>query len=298
MKPVHDWLDVGKELGRGGFGVVYRAVERASKKPVALKLLAPQPELEERGVRELFEQGARKALSNNMPGFVQILAVEEDPDCGPYVVMERLDGETLRESLRRRSISPVEALQIHFEIAMILARAHKRGLAHLDLRPANIMLTSLGIRILNLGLATLVAEHRTKCLETLSSMASFTGSAGYVAPELVHGGDTMSSRSPKVDVYAWGLMLYESLVGEPAIKATSTFEMLAEHIQPAPFPIPQAWVRTPMGPLLSQTMAKAPEARLFSAVEIEARMCGILGNQGWIEGLATSKSFASIPSPR
>lgn len=287
MKPIRDWLDIENELGRGGFGVVYEAVEKATGREVALKLLAGQPELGEARSRELFSEGAMLAKRANIPGFVQVLAVETDPLRGPYVVMERLDGETLRDALTKRSLSAVQALHIHFELAIILGRAHKRGIAHRDLRPANIMLTSHGVKILNLGLATLAAEYRAKCLETLTSMSTFTGSAGYVAPELIHTGDPITSRSPKVDVYAWGLMLYECLVGEPAIKSTSNLEMLAEHIQPAPFPVPQAWVRTPLGPLLSQTMAKGPEGRLFSAVEIEERMCEVLGNHKWIESLVS-----------
>jgi len=288
MNPLNDTFEVHEELGQGGFGTVYRATRRATGEEVALKRLKPRPELGEEHSQQLFLNGARLAKKFDLEGFVKILEVDVEPFSGPFIVMELLRGETLYQRLCTRPLAAVEALEVLFDIATIVSRAHKRGVVHRDLKPSNIMLCKDGlckdgVRVLDLGMATLVAEARTKSFETLSSMMRFVGSPGYIAPETVRqSGTGQRQASPQVDVYAWGLMLYECLTGTPAIKSKGAVRMLAEHLQPGPIPIPEVWARTPVGPLLAQTMAKAPEARLYSAVDILKQMELLFEDRSWL----------------
>jgi len=203
MNPLNDTFEVHEELGQGGFGTVYRATRRATGEEVALKRLKPRPELGEEHSQQLFLNGARLAKKFDLEGFVKILEVDVEPFSGPFIVMELLRGETLYQRLCTRPLAAVEALEVLFDIATIVSRAHKRGVVHRDLKPSNIMLCKDGlckdgVRVLDLGMATLVAEARTKSFETLSSTPSSTNRCNQALAWLF---DTFNSAATSASVF-------------------------------------------------------------------------------------------------
>ena len=190
------------ELGRGGFGIVYEARDRRLGRLVAFKVVRPGPR---EGAPQRAEWLAREAEAAARLDHPNIVTVHDVGTCevGPYIVMERLHGETLRERLDREPLSRAEASRIIREVVRGVAHAHASGVVHRDLKPSNVFLRrDGGIKVLDFGLARLVG----------GGAAPAGGTPDYMAPEQEAGG-AGDSRS---DVYALGMML-EEMVG-PARK--------------------------------------------------------------------------------
>ena len=274
------------ELGRGGFGVVYRATAVDGGEDVAIKLFAPRDGANNELSQRLFNRGAMLAKQLDAPGFVEVRQVGEDLERGPYMVMECLEGETLRSRLAREPLTVSESILLAYTLAEILVGAHSQGVVHRDLKPCNLMLVGPQqdeLRVLDLGIATLSAEWRSESFETLTQYSCFVGSPCYLAPECVPGHDPHGLKaSPRVDVYAWGLILLECLTGETAVQGNNVLKILAEQVRPRPVPIPEVWVESKLGPLLRHALAKDPQQRLASAVELVERLRPLMGDLSWI----------------
>src|SRR6476646_1846395 len=145
-------------IGAGGMGAVYKAYDNKLQRVVALKLL-PSEFVEQQDRRRRFFQEARAASALNHPHILTIYEVGED-DGKPYIAMEYVEGETLRQKIKARSLQGKQTLEIAIQIADGLAKAHDAGIIHRDLKPENLMISRDGYaKILDFGLAKLVAQR-------------------------------------------------------------------------------------------------------------------------------------------
>ena len=194
--------ELGPRIARGGTATVYRALDTRLQRVVAVKLMHPHlaedPVAAERFVRE-----ARAAARLSHPHVVSVLDQGHAPDGLPYLVMEHVDGETLRDRLRRRgALSPHEALEVLEPVLDGLAAAHRAGLVHRDVKPENVLIARTGrVTVADFGLTRAVDQH--------TASGTVLGTVGYASPELVTGRwvDT------RADVYSAGIVLFELLAG-------------------------------------------------------------------------------------
>ncbi len=231
-----------RELGRGGFGMVYLAFQEGMDRHVALKVLkssvtATAPSAKERFLREV------KIISKlKHPNTVTIHDFGETYDGGLYMVLEYVEGETLKQILKRDGAQdPLRAADVCRQIARSLAEAHRHGVVHRDLKPANIMITSIEsdkdfVKVLDFGVARLL-DPKTNDLTSVGlpeGERELIGTPRYMSPEQVRG-ESLTGAS---DIYGLGLMLYETLSGEPAVQGDTTMGLITQQISPEPLRLP------------------------------------------------------------
>jgi len=205
-------------LGRGGMGVVYRAVDTRLSREVALKVLPGSVAGDER--RRRFLREARSAAAINHPNVATIYEVGEVDD-HVFLAMELVEGETLRVRIAAGALGIDEGARIAREIARGLAPAHAKGIVHRDLKPENVMLTALGdVKVLDFGLAKLRApsggtpDESLAHRETETREGAVMGTPAYMAPEQAMG----AAVDARADVFALGIVLYEMVTGvRPAL---------------------------------------------------------------------------------
>ncbi|HEX7780399.1 MAG TPA: serine/threonine-protein kinase, partial [Vicinamibacterales bacterium] len=230
--------DIVGELGRGGMGVVYRAIDTNLGREIALKVL-PDDLIHDRTRRDRLLHEARAASLIEHPHIAVIHEVGE-ADGMTFIAMELIRGEKLSDLLSRGPLPPKRAIELGTEIAEGLGRAHEKGLIHRDLKPANVMVTEDGhAKVIDFGLA--------KLLETIDQEAAtasvrnprtdsgvILGTAAYMSPEQARG-LRVDHRS---DIFAFGVMLYEMLTGRAAFQGSTSLDtMHAILTQPIP-PLP------------------------------------------------------------
>src|SRR5215218_2482429 len=205
-------------IGAGGMGAVYKAFDNKLQRIVALKLL-PAEYVSQQDRRRRFFQEARAASALNHPHILTIYEVGED-DGKPYIAMEFVEGETLRQKIKAKQLQLRETLDIAIQIATGLARAHELGIIHRDLKPENLMLSRDGYaKILDFGLAKLVAEReralvadseqKTLVLGVQTQSGTLMGTVNYMAPEQLLG----QRVDRRCDVFSFGVVLCEMLTG-------------------------------------------------------------------------------------
>src|SRR3954466_3137950 len=204
-------------IGAGGMGAVYKAYDTNLHRVIALKLLPPE-DLTQADRRRRFLQEARAASALNHPHILTVYEVGEH-DGKPYIAMEFIEGETLRQKIRERGRQLKEAIEIALQIAEGLNRAHEFGIVHRDLKPENLMIRSDGYaKILDFGLAKLVqrrekaraADSGQKTLIRVDTQSgTVLGTVNYMAPEQLLG----QRVDRRCDVFAFGVVLCEMLSG-------------------------------------------------------------------------------------
>src|SRR6185369_1626407 len=200
-------FEVIREVGRGGFGVVYEVKDRELSRSVAFKAVRRPASTAD--VRALAEAEAAARLAH--PNIVHLYDVGTS-DRGPYLIMELLHGETLAERLEKGPLAPREAVRVGVEIARGLAHAHAQGVVHRDLKPGNVFVCEDGqVKVLDFGMAHVFGRAGLQ-----------GGTPAYMAPEQARG-ETGDERS---DVYSLGVVLREILPSGPV--AALTARMLAE----------------------------------------------------------------------
>src|SRR3954451_5871549 len=245
--------------GRGGMGVVYRALQLALDRTVALKLITPalagDPAFRARFVRE-----SRAAASIEHPNVIPIFSAGDEQDV-LYISMRFVDGEDLRALLRREgALEPRRAARIVAQIGAALDAAHERGLVHRDVKPANVLLTPADHAYLtDFGLIKRVGEGATQ----VSRPGGWVGTLGYVAPEQIRGA-RVDARS---DVYALGAVLYHALTGGPPFSADSDEAMLWSHLHDEP-PSVSDGMPVAFDPVIRRALAKDPGDRYPSAGDL------------------------------
>jgi DNA helicase II / ATP-dependent DNA helicase PcrA len=205
-------------IGAGGMGVVYKAFDNNLQRVVALKIL-PAEYVSQQDRRRRFFQEARAASALNHPHILTVYEVGED-NGKPYIAMEFIEGETLRQKIKARSLQISETLGIAIQIAAGLSRAHEMGIIHRDLKPENLMLNRDGYaKILDFGLAKLVAEReralaadseqKTLIRGVETESGTLMGTVNYMAPEQLLG----QRVDRRCDVFSFGVVLCEMLTG-------------------------------------------------------------------------------------
>ena len=233
--------DVGPLLGVGGMGEVYRARDAKLNRDVAIKVLLPAVANDaERLAR--FRREAQTLASLNHPGIAQIHGLE-DGRSGPFLVMELVDGSTLADRIAVRPIPLDEAIAISRQIVDALEAAHERGIIHRDLKPANIKVRDDGtVKILDFGLAKALdpgagnrepgalANSPTITSPAMTQAGIILGTAAYMSPEQARG-RTVDKRT---DVWAFGCVLYEMLVGRRAFDGEDVTDTIAAVVRGEP----------------------------------------------------------------
>ncbi len=243
-------------LGRGGMGTVYRARDRVLDEEVALKVL--RSDLAEAGEMETrFRAEIKLARTVSHPNVCRIHEYGEDGTLR-YISMELVEGENLKERLRRTGPLPVEeATRIAVDIARGLDAIHEAGVVHRDLSPFNVTLDASGrVRVMDFGIAKRVAGETGA-----GSAAGYVlGNPEYMSPEQARG-RRVDTRS---DLYSLGVVLFELLTGRPPFRGATPVETLLAHAE-APPPLDQPRIPSPLRPVLERALAKDPEARFETA---------------------------------
>ena len=225
-----DRYQVGDTLGFGGMSEVHRGRDLRLGRDVAIKVLradlARDPSFQTR-----FRREAQNAASLNHPAIVAVYDTgETEGETGPipYIVMEYVDGETLRDLLKREgSLVPKRAMEIVADVCAALDFSHRHGIVHRDIKPANVMLTRAGaVKVMDFGIARAVADGQA----TMTATAAVIGTAQYLSPEQARG-EAVDARS---DVYATGCVLFELLVGAPPFTGDSPVAVAYQHVREDP----------------------------------------------------------------
>jgi serine/threonine protein kinase len=191
------------EVGHGGMGIVYKAEDLKLKRAVALKFLPPHL-MDEPGLKERFLVEAQAAAALSHPNICVIHEVGED-EGRPYIAMEYVEGETLRDRVREGPLEPGEAVGLIDQVAAGLAEAHGKGIVHRDIKSANIMVTAKGrSKVMDFGLAKLRGGS------SLTKSQTTVGTVAYMSPEQARGEDL----DERTDIWSLGVVLYELLSGK------------------------------------------------------------------------------------
>jgi serine/threonine protein kinase len=278
---LHAYEIVGP-IGAGGMGEVYRAHDPRIGRDVAVKVLpavlSGDPAALARLEREVHAIGAL-----NHPNIVNIFDVGSESGTS-FVVMELLEGETLRARLQQGALPRKKALEIAQQIAQGLAAAHARAIVHRDLKPDNVFLTHDGrVKVLDFGLARAVPDGLQQIADTQTRVSPHVGAnsapglvlgtVGYMAPEQVRG----LAVDHRADIFAFGTVLYEMLTGLRAFAGDSPIETMSAILKLDPLEQPgsAAIVGGPIEPLLRHCLEKQPDERFQSARDLAFQLQAI-----------------------
>mgnify|MGYP005841846751 CR=1 FL=1 len=247
-------------LGEGGMAVVYRAEDTLLGRPVAVKVLREQLARDESFLSR-FQAEARAAASLSHEHIVAIYDVGYDAG-HHYIVMEYVDGPTLKELIAKSAPFPVgRAVEIAAQVLSALDHAHRRGIVHRDVKPHNVLLTADGrAKVTDFGIARLATAA------ALTQTGEVFGTAYYLAPERASGREATAA----ADVYAVGILLYEMLTGRLPYTGDSPVEVALKHLQQEPTPPRRLNPAVPAGleDVVLRAMAKDPAQRFGSAAEM------------------------------
>ena len=274
-------------VGAGGMGEVYRARDTRLNRTVAIKTLTTQvvdrPDLTAR-----FEREARTLATLSHPHICSVFDVGRQ-DGVDYLVMEFLEGHTLAHRLQGNGLPLDEALKIAIQLADALNKAHRQNIVHRDLKPANIVLTKSGAKIVDFGLAKLVANGRGPFAATglptrtpMTAEGTILGTLQYMAPEQLEGKEA----DPRSDVFAFGAIVYQMVTGRRSFDGQSQANLIAAILDRDPPAMSTLQPTTPssLERVIRKCLAKDPDARWQSAGDLLEELKwiadGTLGDPG------------------
>ena len=266
-KLLHGRYRIEERIGRGGMGVVYRAIQVNIDRPVAIKLLTAEAAEKDDVVRR-FENEAKIISSLRHPNTLKLIDYGRTDDGQLFVVTEFLDGQPLDALLAAGPISERRTVQVLEQVCASLAEAHEQGVVHRDLKPGNLFLENVGskevVKVLDFGIARL----STGTSHTQTGMVF--GTPAYMSPEQCRG-ERVDARS---DLYSLGIVAYECLTGRPPFMSETPVSLLLKHIHDPVPPLeelePPVGVHPTLSALVMRLLAKDADARCSSAAEVEA----------------------------
>lgn len=258
--------EVGELIGAGGMADVFQGRDTRLSRPVAIKILrsdlARDPAFLAR-----FRREAQAAAGLNHPAIVSVYDTgEEATDNGvlPYIVMEQVNGKTIREVIRSGERLPFSrAIAVIRGILEALEYSHRNGIVHRDIKPANVMLTTAGdVKVMDFGIARALDDASA----TVTHAWTVVGTANYLSPEQARG-EVADSRS---DIYSVGCLLYELLTGRPPFLGDTPVAIAYQHVSAEYLPVSELTEELPMGidNIISGALSKDPLARYQSASEM------------------------------
>lgn len=259
-------------LGRGGMGAVYAGTHVELDRLVAIKLLLPDFSADPQAM-ERFRREARASARVNHQNVAGVYDFGVTPGGEAYIVMELIEGQTLREYLNAfGQFRPDEVAPIAAQIADGVEAAHRQGITHRDLKPSNIILKvdaadgRLTAKVVDFGIAKLKEQTANGASSSITASGAFIGTPRYTSPEQCMGLE-MDARS---DIYSLGVIFYEMLAGAPPFDAPTVMAVALKHIQETPAPLGQ--VRPDVSPrlaaLIGRMMRKDPAERTQTAAEV------------------------------
>jgi len=257
-------------LGAGGMGEVYRARDTRLGRDVAVKVL--QESLASGSAAwERFEREARAASALNHPNICAVYDVGETEGL-PYLVMELLEGQTLRDYAGKQPVEPGVVIALGTQIADALEAAHAKGVIHRDIKAGNIMVTGRRhVKVLDFGLAKYAAAAAegddTRTMQSLTAAGTVLGTPHYMAPEILQG----KPADARSDLWALGVVLHELLTGALPFQGSTAFEISSAILREAPPSLP-ASVPSGLRAIVGRCLAKRPEERYQNAGEVRAAL--------------------------
>jgi beta-lactam-binding protein with PASTA domain len=291
--------EVGELIGRGGMADVHLGHDTRLGRQVAIKMLRSDLARDANFLMR-FRREAQSAAGLNHPAIVAIFDSGEDDSVVegpngtrttlPYIVMEYVDGETLRQQLTdQQQLQPAEAIRVTEGILDALAYSHRMGIVHRDIKPANVMITTGGhVKVMDFGIARAIADTAA----TMTQTQSVVGTAQYLSPEQAQG-QTVDERS---DLYSTGCLLFELLAGRPPFTGDSPVAIAYQHVGELPQP-PSVFNDAVAGDLDAVTLhalAKDREARYQDATSFRDDLENVrLGRQISAAALGTAAAVGA-----
>src|SRR3569832_429992 len=266
--------EVIDSIGAGGMGEVYRANDSRLNRTVAIKVL-PETFVEDPSRLKRFEQEARSIAALNHPNILSVFDIGVT-DKFPYVVLEFLDGKTLRDRLYESPSPVAKAVEMGQQIARGLTAAHERGIVHRDLKPENIFITRDGqVKILDFGLAKPLAYSAEATLGSQTTPGVVLGTAGYMAPEQVRGEQV----DQRADIFSFGAVMYEMLGGKRAFSGDTSVEVMTAVLKSDP---PEFDVAVKISPgldrIVRHCLEKNPADRFQTARDLNFALGALSGS--------------------
>ena len=277
-----------EEVGRGGMSIVYKGLHERMDRVVAIKMLQSQL-LSDQNSLLRFQREAQAVACIAHPNVITIH--ESDIHEGqPYIVMEFLTGESLADIIKRENhVNVARVVKIFSSVTDALALAHKKGVLHRDLKSSNIMLVRDEVsnvevvKVVDFGIAKILPSSG-KQAQNLTATGEIFGSPIYMSPEQCQG-LPLDARS---DIYSTGVMLYESLTGEPPLLGENIIDTMQMHVGSQPIPIsqirPDLYIPRGIEVIVAKALAKQPEHRFQSMEDFRDALqgCDVTGSSGGV----------------
>ncbi len=305
------------ELGRGGFGQVYKALHTVMDRIVAIKVIAPEL-IEDERARTWFKREVLALTQLYHPNIVMAYDANE-ADGMLFLVMEYVDGQNLEALVRKQGPLPFTlACELMRQAAQALQYAHEKGMVHRDIKPGNLLIPNgavaqlsltpllrgpssapaVAVKVVDFGLARLHSNSSAATL-MLQNEKSFLGTPDYVSPEQAYNVHAVDIRS---DLYSLGCTFYHALTGQRPFRGTTALETVVKHLKEDAPPLEELRPETPagLGAVIRRLMAKEPEKRFQTPAELIGELAFLCGQEGApmrLAGAARPAAFKPGPAP-
>src|SRR5690554_1981366 len=261
---------IGRRVGAGAYGMIFSAVDEITSERVAIKAIPPADSQSSETAAGRFQREMKVIRALVHANIISLYDWGRTDQGLIFMVLEYIEGETLDQIAHASPLSLEVALDVTRQIALALQVAHDHGVIHRDLKPANVMLTptrygGYKVKVLDFGMAKLLSKIEDESIVDLTREGIAVGTPRYIAPEQARGLPV----GPAADMYAVGLLFYEMLAGEQAVKASSVQDAISAHVSRKPLELARLSAIDPRAhALLRALLEKDPERRLNSAAAL------------------------------